>query len=190
MPSAPKKHITLSLNLLKNQEVPQKLPIRFARWLISYGRYIVILVEIVVIASFVARFKLDADLSDLKDKIDKGQIPFIESRTQDEALIRQTQARLSAIQKIHSSTPNFKDALGKISNQLPTGVKLTNITIEGLENSSSFKFKLSGQATNNNDLAIFSTGIKSEKAFSEVDLSNVSFDQGQITFNITGVIKP
>src|SRR3989344_9262322 len=89
----------INLNLLYPQGVPEKLPLKFLKWLISYGRYIVVVVEIVVLACFAVRFKLDADLADLKENIN-SQVPYLESLSVDEALIVQTQQRLSNVQKV------------------------------------------------------------------------------------------
>src|SRR5438270_3459420 len=88
----------INLNLLYPQGIPEQLPLRFLKWLISYGRFIAVAVEILVLATFIARFKLDADLSDIKQKI-KDQAPYIQALSIDEAIIKETQLRLSTIKK-------------------------------------------------------------------------------------------
>ena len=60
--------LKIKLNLLHTQGLPEKLPVKFLKWLVNYGRYIVVLVEIIVLVAFVARFKLDADLAEIKRK--------------------------------------------------------------------------------------------------------------------------
>ena len=82
----------ISLNLLYSQGTPLKWPAKILTWALSAGRYIGIAVEILVLATFAARFKFDADLADLKEKINQ-QIPYIESLQKEESLIKQTQFR-------------------------------------------------------------------------------------------------
>src|SRR3989344_2931274 len=105
--SAPKKELRLKLNLLHPNEIPPSLPTRFLRWIVSYGRYIVIFTEIIVVSAFVFRFKLDADLDQLKTDINKD-IPYIEGLIADEALIRQTQLKLQTIGTRFDDAPDWK----------------------------------------------------------------------------------
>lgn len=178
--------IRLNLNLLFPQGVPQKLPIRFLKWLTSYGRFIAIVVEAIVIVTFITRFKMDADLADLKDKINK-QIPFIESLAQNEAEIKQTQFKLAQIKKVYSSTPDWGGVLSKISQQLPSGVKLSDINLDHSE--ANLNFRVTGVSSSNADLATFIGGLKQESSFRDINLTNVNFDSGQIDFAITGGVK-
>lgn len=185
-----KKTITkISLNLLYPQGIPEKLPVKFIKWLISYGRFIVIVVEVIVLACFAYRFKLDADLADLKEQIN-NQVPYLESLTVDEALIVQTQQRLKYVQNVDISTKNWSNIFSHISSQTPVGIKLTNLNIEKKTPSSSqMNFKLTANTNSNNDLALLLGSLKQDVFFTNVSLASVSFEQGLITFSITGGTK-
>lgn len=187
MAAPQKKHskVNLNVNLLFPQGVPQKLPVRFLKWLISYGRFIAIFVEVIVISAFVLRFKFDQDLSDINDKINE-QIPFIESLSADEAAIKQTQFKLSTIRGVYSTTPSWNSLLDEISKQIPSGVKLTSIGLDHTQQVKSVTFRLSGVSTTNRDLASFVAGLKADTALKDIILSSISFDQGQINFTISG----
>lgn len=186
--AAPDGKFHLNLNLLFPQGIPEKLPVRFLKWLLSYGRFMAIAVEVLVMATFVMRFKYDSDLGNLKENINK-QIPFIESFSQDEASIKQTQFKLATISKTYSTNPDWKSFLGKISNQVPSGVKLTSISLDHSSPSTTVSFKINGQSNSNNDLATLIGGLKLETSFKDITLTNISFDQGVIVFNITGSTK-
>lgn len=184
--SAPVAKLKLNLNLLFPQGNPQKLPVRFLRWLITYGRFLAIVVEVLVIATFVLRFKLDADLADIKEKINQ-EVPFIQSRSADEALIKQTQFKLSTIHNDYSLNSNWDLTIERIAKEEPLGVKLSAINLSRVNpNTPSLEFKIAGQSNTNTDLAIFIGGLKQEKTFTGIDLTNVSLDQGTISFTITG----
>lgn len=187
--SAPlKPHLRVNLNLLYPQGIPQKLPVRFLRWLISYGRFIVVIVEIVVLVCFALRFKFDADLANLKEKIN-SQVPFLESLYLDEALIAQTQLRLSRIKNTYTFSPMWSKTLTELSSQMPTGVKLTSLNLERVPQEGSLTFKVSAQTPSNNDVAAFLNGLKRNQFFKDANLTSVSFDQGIIIFTITGIAK-
>lgn len=175
----------LRLNLLHPQGIPEKLPLRFLKWMLAYGRYIVVVVEIIVLASFAARFKLDADLADIKQKIDR-EVPFIENKAQDEALINQTQLKLTTVKQTYAKNPDWKGILTKISNQVPSSVHLTGINFS---NADKVEFKIAAQSNSNADLASFLNGLKSDPTFVNITLANISFDQGDIVFSISGGVK-
>lgn len=178
----------VNVNLLFPQGLPQRWPIKLFRWLISYGRFLALAVEVLVIATFVLRFKLDSDLANLKERINE-QIPFVESLNQTEAQIRQTQLKLSTIRKTYASSPNWRGLLSTISSQLPAGVKLTSINFDHSQTGVNMVFRLNGASSSNRDLATLLTGLKVDPTFQDINLTNVTFDQGQIIFTITGNLR-
>src|SRR2546425_990488 len=98
MPKKPAS-IKINLDLLKPQSEPQRVALKAFKWLLSSGRLLVIFTEILVLAAFLFRFKLDADLQSTKEAIEQ-QIPYIQSQSGDENLIRQTQFQLSSIKNL------------------------------------------------------------------------------------------
>src|SRR5687768_12697100 len=93
--SAPIKNL-LKTNLLVRSSDRLKFHVKLLKWLLSSGRYIVIIVEMVVIGAFVYRYKLDADLVSLQEEIVQ-QSAYVQSLKRDEDLIRLTQFQLSSI---------------------------------------------------------------------------------------------
>lgn len=187
--TAQKKHSRLNLNLLYSQGAGNKLPIRFIRWLISYGRFIVVVVEIVVVSAFVYRFKLDADLANIKEQINE-QIPYIESLSVNEAKIQQTNLRLSVIKKTYAASVKWHDILSKILRNTPTSIKFTNLSLEAAESTNTpYPFKISAQATTNNAVAVFLARLKKEDGFFDINLTSIALEEGQIVFTVTGNAK-
>lgn len=175
----------IKLNLLYPQSETQKLPVRFLTWLINYGRFIVIFVEILVVATFLARFKFDSDLSDLKDEIKKN-IPYLESLSADEVLIKQTQSKIGLVKKNYQTTPNWTDFSQKFLTIIPNGVKLTTFNWQHSKDGLVINFKLTASAATNSDLSSFMTSLKNEPSLKNIQLTNINFDAGQIIFSITG----
>ena len=176
----------IHLNLLKPQSNPEKILIKLVRWLLSTGRYIFIFVEAIVLLAFISRFKLDADIASKKEAIDQ-QIPYIESLKSYEVTIRQTQLKLSTIDTIKSSSPNFADILKRIANQTPGSVKVISINFQ--KEASLVKIQLNGQSQNNNDLSVFTSGLKQDQKFSDVNITSIGLEKGLINFSISANFK-
>jgi len=181
-----KSKLVVNLNLLKPQGNPERLPVRLIHWLLSAGRYIFVVVNGLVLIAFIARFKLDADLASKKEAIEE-QIPYVESLRPYEILIRETQLKLSTIDNLKTSSPDWPTILKKIADQTPISVKITAINIG--KNVGTATIHITGQTQNNNDLASFIMGLKGEGAFSEVNLANIGLEQGVINFTIDASAK-
>ncbi len=181
-----KPKLTLSLNLLKPQSNPEKIPVRIFRWLLSSGRYIFVAVNALVLIAFGTRFKLDADLATKKEAIDE-QIPYIESLRPYEILIRQTQLKLTTIDSTKKTALDWPTIFQKIAGQTPQSVKIVSINMDN--NSGAAAVHITGQTQNSSDIANFITGLKSDPSFRDVNLVGVGLEQGIINFNIDASAK-
>ncbi len=178
--------LSINLNLLKPQSNPEKVYLKLLKWLLSTGRFIFIFVEGIVLLAFIARFKLDADIASKKEAIEQ-QIPYIQSLKPYEILIRQTQLKLSTIDSLKTSSPDFSGALQKIADQIPSGVKITGINLD--KNVNQLNIKFSGQSQDNNNLTIFFLGLKQDQNFADVNFTSIGFEKGVITFTISASFK-
>lgn len=181
-----KVKLAIHLNLLKPQSNPEKLLVKLIRWLLSSGRYIFVFVEGLVLIAFISRFKLDADLQSKKEAIEE-QIPYIESLKAYEVLIRQTQLKLSTIDDIKRSSPDWPVILKKIAGQIPLSVKITTINLG--RNVDTVTVHITGQTPNNQDLTSFIAALKENQAFNSVNLASVGLEQGIIKFTVDLVAK-
>lgn len=173
----------IHLNLLKPQGEKQKIVANLLNWLLSAGRYIVIFIEIIVLAAFLLRFKLDYDIANIKEKIDE-QIPFIQSLKSDETLIKKVQFQLNTIRNIKQEDPDFTIILKKIADQMPQNINVTNINME--KTGAVITFKIIGTSQNEIGLATLILGLKEDKNLSNIDLASISIEQNLINFTING----
>lgn len=176
--------LRINVNLLHPKEAPAKLPERFIKWLITYGRFIVILVEVIVVGAFLTRFKLDADLDNLKTKINQD-LPYVEGLEPDETLIRITQNKLGFIDKTYLAADKWQETVVEISNQTPGSIVFTGLALEGKDDTT-VSFRISAGTTSNSDLGIFLNNLRSVKSFKDINLASIAFEQNQIIFAITG----
>ena len=105
-----------SINLLEDKDKTLELIIA---WALTFGRALVILVEIVALAAFVYRFTLDNQLQDLRTKIKEEQA-IVNYQKDSEAKYRNLQDRLSLIATVSKQSVNdlkvFKDIIGLTPN--------------------------------------------------------------------------
>lgn len=178
----------INVNILYPQGIPQKLPVKFLKWLLTFGRYIAVFVEILVLATFAARFKFDADLADINEKINQ-QIPFIESLSEEEATIRQTQFKIDAINKTFANYPKYTDLLSRIAQNTPGGVILSTINFDQTDPATALNIRVAGQSSSNSDLSVFLNALTLDTTFKDVNLTNSTFEQGVISFIITAGVN-
>jgi hypothetical protein len=189
MPAARRKTPIINLNLLYPQGIPQALPVKFFHWVLSYGRFIVIVVEVIILITFGLRFKLDQDLVELNRKINQ-QVPFIQGLTQDDALINQTQLRLSLIKTTYDATPDYVTDLRKIAASTPSSIRYDSFVLIPVPQSKALQFKITAQTPSNKDFGNFFKALKANtKDFADVTLSSVSFNEGSVMFSISGTIN-
>lgn len=178
--------LKIHLDLLRPQSNPEKLPVKFIRWLLSSGRYILIFVEAVVLIAFISRFKLDTDLAERKDAIEQ-QIPYLESLKPYEVQIRQTQIKLSTIGNIRSSAANYPLILKEIADQTPARVKLISLNLT--KDTGGVNIQINATSESNNDLTSFVAGLKGDQIFSAVTVASVSLEKGLINFTLSARSK-
>lgn len=180
--SMPKnKKISLNIDLLRPQGEPQKIPVRLLHWILSAGRYLIIIVEIVVLAAFVSRFKLDNDLAETKDEIDL-KAPFVQALKPDEILVKKLKFQLTSIRDLKGRQTDFVSILDNIAAQTPGGVTLSNLAFEN--SPGSVQVKITGNAQNNDQLATLVYGLKSGTNFQDVNIASIGLDKGLINFTI------
>lgn len=92
-------HSSSSIDLGKKQT---SLSDDIVKWALTFGRLLIIVVEIIAFLAFIGRFWLDRDIADLNDKI-KGEQAIIKSLEDRETEFRNLHERLSTIRAINTT---------------------------------------------------------------------------------------
>ena len=127
MPALRRK--TPNINLLPTDEVDSSLKSRIIRWLLGTFRFLVIMVELVVIAGFLSRFFLDSKNSDLTDDIVQKQA-LIESYFPFEKDFKFAQKRLEIFNNYAYGTSLFSEYILQITKNVTSDLQITRITID------------------------------------------------------------
>ena len=118
-----------SVNLLSDEDSSHTPMGKAVLWITSYGRYILITTELIVLIAFVSRFSLDRKLTDLSEEILQKQ-EILEVNQPLEAEIRYTQERLKGIKTIISQQSLPLDALTELHAILPPATYLDTLSIQ------------------------------------------------------------
>lgn len=163
----------LNINLLDQDTFSQSAIGKVLLWALSVGRYIVVFTELIVIISFLSRFKLDRDLTDLNEEIEK-QKTIVKSYGDLESKFLHTQEQISYI-KSNSSTHSPKTILDLLGRTLPLDVKIDKL---GLGNTS---FRLSALALSPEGFIQFVKALHQQPEIKNLSLGNIKSETQGIT---------
>lgn len=167
-----------TINLLPKTEFETSFWGKFLKWSIGTGRYIVILTELVVIAAFLSRFKLDRDFADLADRIG-GKKAILTAMGQTEKRFLSVQDRINTAGKILDSQLNAGTIMDKVINNVPEGINILSLQITPGE------AIVSGKTNSEPNLEIFLGRINKDNFWKSTNVTNLNTDQtGDIRFTL------
>ena len=173
----------ISVNLISQDEFSQNAIGKVMLWALSIGRYIVVFTELIVIMSFLSRFKLDRELTDLNEAINR-QKAIILSYGNLESDFRYAQSQLALVRENQSGI-SPTDVLTLLSQTTPTDVKVNQLQL------SDSGMQLSATALSPQGFIRFITNLLAQESVSHLSIGGVSSkDQGlTIEFEVTADIQ-
>jgi hypothetical protein len=115
-----------SINLVKNKQVP--ILDKFLNWVLTVGRLIVIITEIVAVSAFIYRFSLDERLSDIHSAIKQKQ-NIVSVLKNDEAKYRNLQERIAVAASFLTKNGTPNKTVSDIVGLIPSSIKISNLVI-------------------------------------------------------------
>jgi Tfp pilus assembly protein PilN len=157
---------SVSVNLLGNDNFSESPIGRIVAWAITYGRYIMITTEIIVLLAFISRFSLDRKLSDLNESIGQKQA-IIESNLPFEEELTRVSTQLTRVKTLMATQNKPYELLQIIKSILPMDATLSQLTIT--------TDKISAITTigSTESLAVFMNNLQSVKQFVKVDIGEI-----------------
>ena len=117
-----------AINLIGEEEMEHTPVGRIVTWAVTYGRYIMIGTEIIVLMAFISRFSLDRKLTDLNEEVSQKQA-IIDANRDFETEFRTLQNTLTTLQTLLTAPPIPSSALNTIQELLPIDVHLETLDI-------------------------------------------------------------
>lgn len=166
------KLLRLDINLIGSDDFSRTPVGRVITWATTYGRYIMILTEIVVLLAFISRFSLDRKLTDLNEEIAQKQA-IIEANIGLEESIRSLQAKLTNIRTLIIAGSGPATTLKDLAQSLPPDVYLSTLEI------SQTSAKMTVNAGTTTGIATFLASLQANPRFTDIELGDISKDQIQ-----------
>lgn len=177
----PQKQV--SINLIGEEEMEHTPVGRIVSWAVTYGRYIMIGTEIVVLMAFISRFSLDRKLTDLKEAVmEKEDIVLVNQEFESD--FRRLQERLAKIKTLLAAPSTSYTMLDRMQSILPSDVYFQSLDITNQQ--------VSAAVTAGSTLGFtqFIAYMQGTGLFSDVEIGDVQRDSLTGTsFQITAPIK-
>ncbi len=116
------------VNLIGEEEMEHSPTGRIVMWAVTYGRYIMIGTEIIVLLAFISRFSLDRKLTDLNEEVAQKQA-IIDANHDFETQFRTLQDKLAKAQMLLTAPPVTNNSLATIETMLPVDTRLGTLRI-------------------------------------------------------------
>lgn len=172
----------VSVNLLEHEDLDDSVVNRLISWAVTYGRYIMIGTEIIVLLAFISRFSLDRKLTDLREEISQKQI-ILRANLPFEQEFKTVQKKLETVKKLLNKQTQTGDTLFLIQTLLPPDVYLSEFQIS--QNNVSF----SAIAGTTDSFSLFLNKITSQKELTNVELTDIRKNPlSGVEFHITAVV--
>lgn len=166
------------VSFLPKEELEQKALGRVLIWVLSTGRWIVVLTEFIVICAFLSRFYLDREIADLHDDIFQKQA-IVEAMSNFEEEFKSLQTRIETIDElVGQAMPN--EILETIIPVIPNDVFLNSFDFQ------EDKIEISAVALSYQGLANFWYDFGKLENFANVKITKIGKEEQktEITFTI------
>ncbi len=171
-----------SVNLIGEEEMEHSPAGRIVTWAVTYGRYIMIGTEIIVLLAFISRFSLDRKLTDLNEEVSQKQA-IIDANHDFETEFRTLQDKLSKTQTLLNAPSVTNNALSVIETMLPVDTRLKALTIS--------QTSVIGEVVANTTtgFAQLVANLQASPIFSQVEIGDVNRTPTTgIQFTFTGTV--
>lgn len=157
---------TIAINLLGQEDLKHTPHGRIISWALTYGRYIMIGTEIVVLLAFISRFSLDRRLTDLKEEISQKQA-ILEANVSLEQDIRLVQDHLVKIKQTTANQSIPLDTLILLQTLLPEDVYVDSLDV------TPDRMTVAAIADSTYGFSQFLTNLQAAKQFSRIDIGDI-----------------
>lgn len=161
------------VNLLPKSDFEQSVWGRFLKWLLTTGRYLIIVTELIVILAFLSRFKLDQDLSNLNESIGQKK-RILDALSDTERRFRHTQTRINIAGKMLDNQSFAILVADNLTAKVPPGMTITALGVDHAR-----EVTLDSTALSDTVLSSFLTRMASDKKWKTLDITQITADPSQ-----------
>jgi len=172
-----------NINLVTHDGLEESPYGRLLTWATTYGRYIMITTEIVVLLAFISRFSLDRKITDLNEAIAQKKM-IIQANQDFENEIKSIQSKISTIKSLLPEQETSVQSLLKFKSYLPFDVYIESFIFS----SKNINTDVIAQTTNG--FMQFIRNLQSQDMYSKIEIGEISRnpDKG-LEFKMTFTLK-
>lgn len=156
----------ISINLLGQGNLNASVIDRLISWAITYGRYIMIATEVIVLLAFISRFSLDRKLVDLREEIEQKKI-ILQANQQFEEEFKNLKKKLLTTKSLLDNQNDIFQLLSFIQTVIPSDTYITEFSISGKT------MHISATSGNTESLSFLVSQMSQEQQFSSIEVSNI-----------------
>ena len=171
-----------SINLINNAQ--NGFFAEFINWILTIGRLLVIIIELIALGAFLYRFSLDRQLIDLRSQIKQKQT-IVSSQKENEAKYRNLQDRLYLASNFSALTMERITTLKDMLSLTPQGMKLSIISLTK-EN-----FSITINVQNMSSIRFYANSLKKYPKLNTLSLDSIEKKalSNLTVVNISGTLK-
>lgn len=175
----------IQVNLLPTSAFEKSAAGRIIAWFFNIGKYLLIVIELIVIGAFVFRFFLDKKLTDINEGIKEKHQQLQAFGTLEQEFLA-LQGKIASLKKLDKEQLPFDQSLTAISQFIPSDIYLTKFSLnqEGLS--------LEALSLSEASLSTFLLGLQQSGQFEEIDLTSLTTEgsgKPEIKFSLTAGLK-
>jgi len=168
-----------NLNLLQPAENPVSTWDRIYIWVFTVGRYVIIVVEMIVLLAFASRFTLDRKNNDLTDSIDV-KVQMLKSQSETETTLRRVQSTLDNFSDMLDNQEVMSQKLQAVLEQIPPSIDVDTFSM----NESAIS--MSCRAPNYEIIHDLERSLREDPEYAEIDiwLNKSGSEASEVDFTI------
>ena len=179
-----KKPAAITVNLLPKDPFLASPPGKLLQWALSFGRYLIIFTEMVVIISFASRFTIDRQITDLNTSILQKQT-VIESYGPLEQSVRDVQKKIESYRQIQDQE-NLAEIFPLLTDVTPQDIVLSDLQMRP------GRVTLTGTTLSNVSLGILINNLQVSGRFTDISVERIGTakeENSGLAFKIEANVK-
>lgn len=156
-----------NINLLPRQDFDRSPLGRILRWSLTYGRYIIICTEIIVLMAFIYRFSLDRKITDLNEEIDQ-KAAIVEANLTFEYQFRNLQARTRKIAELIAGQNTPSLIMKQLETITPKDIQFSKFSYNGET------VTINASARSDPALSLFLNNLNQSPFFTNINVTSLS----------------
>ena len=163
-----------NINLLERTDF-DKTPLgKFLRWSLTYGRYIIVCTEIIVLIAFIYRFSLDRKITDLNEEIEQ-KAAIIKANQQFETQFRNLQKRTQEVGNLFKNEDLAFRLLTHLQQITPTGAVFGSLSLKD------DAVEIQGTTDSNSSFALLLNKLRTSDLLTNIEIKSYLANSSSIT---------